>query len=591
MASIQDARDELNRILKELELVIEKNPNDAPAFFKKGLALSELGKKKDAILAFNQAIAINPNDAYAFISKGNALSALGKNEEAIDAFNQAIAIDPNDAYVFSNKGRVLSALGKNEEALLAYDQAIAINPKFADAFYFKGNALSALGKKKEAIDAFNQAIAINPNDAYAFISKGRILSALGKKKEAIDAYDQAIAVDPNDAYVTAISLDPSLFDKIKHQNLIKEILNNLREYLDEKKLLIDVITRFSNNQYLAQIFQPEHHISVLKNIYSIFFCISLIQKILIVDRAENDNFYHYTNLETLSKLLNASKKKLDKKEGITLRLYNTDYMNDPMEGSFLYETIFNKTSLRKKITDLEEQFEIVSHSFISSLTFKNSKDELPLWRMYGKNGQGVVLGFQGLSQINQETEITNKPLSFESNEEDKKYINQPAQLYKVIYLNKDLLKDMEKNKESDFSDQELCIILLNEINKYLSELSNLFSGQQTNDLEDKYKELEELVPLLIATEMDKIKYLIKDEKYAYEEEYRLLQLTDSFNNEDCIHDIDNPKLFFELKNLKISEIIFGPKCNNFNEWIPFIHQKLQSNGDRVKIKLSDIRYR
>ncbi len=137
----------------------------------------------------------------------------------------------------------------------------------------------------------------------------------------------------------------------------------------------------------------------------------------------------------------------------------------------------------------------------------------------------------------------------------------------------------------------MCIILLNEINKYLSELSNLFSGQQTNDLEDKYKELEELVPLLIATEMDKIKYLIKDEKYAYEEEYRLLQLTDSFNNEDCIHDIDNPKLFFELKNLKISEIIFGPKCNNFNEWIPFIHQKLQSNGDRVKIKLSDIRYR
>ena len=151
MASIQDARDELNRILKELELVIEKNPNDAPAFFKKGLALSELGKKKDAILAFNQAIAINPNDAY------------------------------------------------------------------------------------------------------AFISKGRILSALGKKKEAIDAYDQAIAVDPNDAYVTAISLDPSLFDKIKHQNLIKEILNNLREYLDEKKLLIDVITRFSNNQYFDVI--------------------------------------------------------------------------------------------------------------------------------------------------------------------------------------------------------------------------------------------------------------------------------------------------------------------------------------------------
>ncbi|RMF28848.1 MAG: tetratricopeptide repeat protein, partial [Candidatus Nitrosothermus koennekii] len=54
-------------------------------------------------------------------------------KEALEAFDKAIAIDPNFADAWNNKGVALAKLKRYEEALEAFDKALEINPKFAEA--------------------------------------------------------------------------------------------------------------------------------------------------------------------------------------------------------------------------------------------------------------------------------------------------------------------------------------------------------------------------------------------------------------------------------------------------------------------------
>ncbi|MEM8503854.1 MAG: tetratricopeptide repeat protein [Cyanobacteria bacterium P01_D01_bin.1] len=166
-------------------------------FYGKGIALSALGRKEEAIAAYDQALAIKPDKHEALNNKGVDLSALGRNEAAVAAYDQALAIKPDKHEALYNKGIALSALGRKEEAIAAYDQALAIKPDYHEALNNKGNDLSALGRKEDAVAAYDQALAIKPDYHDALNNKGVALSALGRNEDAVAAYDQALAIKPD----------------------------------------------------------------------------------------------------------------------------------------------------------------------------------------------------------------------------------------------------------------------------------------------------------------------------------------------------------------------------------------------------------
>ena len=184
---------------KIFDFVVHINPNDARAWYNKGVALVNLGKHDEAIKCFDKAIKINPNDAKAWYNKGVELVNLGKYDEAIKCFDKAIKIDPNDAGTWSNKGAALGNLGKYDEAIKCFDKAIKIDPTDDKAWYNKGTALGNFGKYDEAIKYFDKAIKIDPNDDKVWYNKGAVLRNLGKYDEEIKCYDKAIKINPKDA--------------------------------------------------------------------------------------------------------------------------------------------------------------------------------------------------------------------------------------------------------------------------------------------------------------------------------------------------------------------------------------------------------
>ena len=66
---------------------------------------------------------------------------LKKYEEAILSYNQAIAIDPKNEYTLNNKGVVLYELKKYDEAILLYNRALELNPIFEIALTNKNLAI------------------------------------------------------------------------------------------------------------------------------------------------------------------------------------------------------------------------------------------------------------------------------------------------------------------------------------------------------------------------------------------------------------------------------------------------------------------
>ena len=76
--------------------------------------------------------------------QGRFLRTMGKYKEAIACYDQAIKIEPKHIAARYNKGNVMLALGKYHEAVNCYDKVIKITPKDADAWQSKGWVLDAL---------------------------------------------------------------------------------------------------------------------------------------------------------------------------------------------------------------------------------------------------------------------------------------------------------------------------------------------------------------------------------------------------------------------------------------------------------------
>ena len=126
----------LDKKIKQLENYnkeIERNPDDAEAWYNKGVMLGELNRLDEALKAYDKAIEIKPDDANAWFNKGVVLGELNRPDEELKAYDKAIEIKPDDADAWFNKGVVLGELNRFDEALKAFNKAIKINPDYADA--------------------------------------------------------------------------------------------------------------------------------------------------------------------------------------------------------------------------------------------------------------------------------------------------------------------------------------------------------------------------------------------------------------------------------------------------------------------------
>ena len=193
-------------------------PEDAD-YVNKGIYQYQKGNYEEAIDFFNKALEINRKNENAWYRKGLALSDIEKYKEALKAYNEAIKINPEHGKAWHNKGIALNNLLKYKKAIRAYNKAISINKVeeinqvHALPWIYIGFLYYDFKKYEEALKAIENAIKIyendkirnnfitKPNRALAWTNKGIILSKLGKCKEAIKAFKEASHIDPDEPLI------------------------------------------------------------------------------------------------------------------------------------------------------------------------------------------------------------------------------------------------------------------------------------------------------------------------------------------------------------------------------------------------------
>ncbi len=162
----------------------------------KGAALSNLGRNKEALGYFDEALKILPTFDAAWLNKGVVLAKTGREQEALSCYAKAIEINPNSPDAWYNCALAYQNQSALDNALSSYERAIALNPLFEAAWLNKGVILRRLRRPQEAIECYERVLTINPQSAVAWYNRGFALSQLGRSQDELACYDKALGINP-----------------------------------------------------------------------------------------------------------------------------------------------------------------------------------------------------------------------------------------------------------------------------------------------------------------------------------------------------------------------------------------------------------
>jgi tetratricopeptide (TPR) repeat protein len=156
-----------------------------------GECLSRLGRSREAVEAFDAAIAIAP-DARLHFGRALALEDLSELDAARAGFEQVLALDPASSEALARLALLAVQRGDAKGARASATRSLAINPRGATA---RIAAATAALEEKDLAGAEEQVVALmrDPdlgpiNRAFGHSLAGDILDAQGKTAEAFNAY-------------------------------------------------------------------------------------------------------------------------------------------------------------------------------------------------------------------------------------------------------------------------------------------------------------------------------------------------------------------------------------------------------------------
>jgi tetratricopeptide (TPR) repeat protein len=108
--------------------VIEPTPQDALAYYNRGVARHEQGDLDAAIQDYTKAIALNPQHTWAYNNRGVARSDQGDLDAAIEDYTTAIKLNPQDAGAYVNRGLARHSQGDLASAIADFHRYLELTP-------------------------------------------------------------------------------------------------------------------------------------------------------------------------------------------------------------------------------------------------------------------------------------------------------------------------------------------------------------------------------------------------------------------------------------------------------------------------------
>ncbi len=197
--------------LEAVDGLLRVRPNEAPALEMRGDALANLGRRPEALGAYEGAAAIDPAngnlrqkieearvDVPSLLSRALIASANGNYPAALNLFDDILEVDPSNVNALIGKAVAYRRSGKPQEALNCLDLVLGVQANNASALLNRGNILLEEGDLEGALDSFDRLTQLYPGDEDAWAAQGEVLGKMGRGDEAMRAYTEALKLSPGD---------------------------------------------------------------------------------------------------------------------------------------------------------------------------------------------------------------------------------------------------------------------------------------------------------------------------------------------------------------------------------------------------------
>lgn len=192
-----------NDALFTLERIRAIEPLNAEMFFMFGNVFKDMGRKEEAIGAYQSAVENDPDLIDAWINLANLLA--DKDAPAAEKyFDNAIRMDSTNvdalhakAYFLSNKKNDL------EGAIALYKKINTIDLQYVEGYYNLGLLYLDMDSLQQAYDSFDRAVKFAPQFAEGYYHRGVAAEKMGNSQQAKADYENTLNLAPEFASAKA----------------------------------------------------------------------------------------------------------------------------------------------------------------------------------------------------------------------------------------------------------------------------------------------------------------------------------------------------------------------------------------------------
>lgn len=167
---------------------------------REGEMLQEKGSNKEAYESFSKAIEKFPNYADAYYKRGHTGYELKQYRLALDDLNKAISIEKKADYFFT-RGRIRMKMNDIDPAISDFKDAIKLDPHSYKAFNKLGLIYTQMKKYDQALQYLEKSIALNLPDYSSHFNRGIILYKQNRIEEAENSFSLAIEHCTDQSYL------------------------------------------------------------------------------------------------------------------------------------------------------------------------------------------------------------------------------------------------------------------------------------------------------------------------------------------------------------------------------------------------------
>ncbi|MEQ1817994.1 MAG: tetratricopeptide repeat protein, partial [Terricaulis sp.] len=168
--------------------------------------LLHLGRTEEALTAAARANGIDPRNADAHYHRGQAFGTLELWREAVEAFDAALALSSTPLAIRAARAPALANVGRFDEALADIDAVLARAPTRVEFLARRAYILNAAGRYADALAAYERVLTLAPNDAAALYAKCDLTLGAGDFEHGLPLYEVRHQLHPRFTPVSSAPL-------------------------------------------------------------------------------------------------------------------------------------------------------------------------------------------------------------------------------------------------------------------------------------------------------------------------------------------------------------------------------------------------